>query len=371
MKKIRFLNLSVKNPKLIKEKLKVFKKFLLKGQFIMGNEVEKLEKKIAKFIGTKYAIGVSSGTNALYLSLKALGIQKGDEVLVPSMSWHSTFTSIIMSGATPVPVDIDEDLIISTKDIKKFLNKKTKAVVLVHFTGLVSKINELKKFCKSNNLYLIEDAAQAFGAKFNGKRAGSIGDIAAFSLNPIKIFSGYGESGMICTSNKIIKKKLEILRYAGLIKKKNYECHEPELNHKIDELQASLLLHKLNKVDFLIKKRINNAEYYQKFLSKKIEKPKFKKNFEHIYYTYTVKVKRNRKKFIKYLNKSGIETQIQHSKLVTDHKNLKKYLSIKSSLKNANKIKERIISIPIHENLSKNQLNFICNKVNYYMENHA
>ena len=219
--KIRYLDLSKSNNKNLVQQILNLKKFLLNGNLMMGKNVEKLESKVNKYIGTKYCVAVSSGTNALYLSLKSLGIKKNDEIIVPAISWYSTFTAAAFTGAKIVPADIDDDLILNFNKLENLINKKTKAIIIVHFNGYFKNIDSLKKFCKKKKIYLVEDAAQAFGTKNNYKFAGSVSDVAAFSANPMKVFSGFGELGFVTTSRKSIYNKIKMYRYAGLKKKKD------------------------------------------------------------------------------------------------------------------------------------------------------
>ena len=210
--KIRFLNLAIKDKKEINYNIRLYKNFLLEGVFVLGKKVAKFEKKISDHINQKYALGVSSGTNALYLALKSLEIKKNDEVIVPCLSWYSTFTAVKMAGAEPIGVDISDDYLIDPNKIEKKITKKTKALIVVHFTGLIKNMDTIKKVCKKNKIFLIEDCAQSFGAKYKGKKSGSFGDVSAFSMNPMKLLGGFGDAGAVLTSNKKIYKKLKILR---------------------------------------------------------------------------------------------------------------------------------------------------------------
>jgi dTDP-4-amino-4,6-dideoxygalactose transaminase len=359
---VKFLKLAISKRSEIKENLKLFKKFLLRGSFVLGKDVEKLEKKISIYINKKYTLGVSSGTNALYLALKSINIKKDDEVIVPSLSWYSTFTAVTMTGAKPVGIDINDDFLINTSEIQKRITSKTKALIIVHFTGLIKNMDIIRKICKINKIFLIEDCAQAFGAIYNGKKAGYFGDVSAFSMNPMKVLSSFGESGAVSSSNKKIYEKLKILRYAGVDIKKD-ECFYPDLNHKIDTLQSLVILKKIKSLKGIIKKRIANAAYYNKYIDSKIKKPEFYKNFQHIYYTYQIRCSK-RDNLLEFLKKKGIETKIQHKKLLCDHIGFKNLT--KDTFHNARKIVKQSICIPIHEKLTKKELFYIVKNVNYF-----
>lgn len=360
--KIKFLKLAFINNLEIKQNLKLFKKFLLKGTFVLGEDVKKFEKKISLFVNKKYTLGVSSGTNALYLALKSLGIKKNDEVIVSCLSWFSSFTAIAMTGAKPVGVDIADDYLINPYEIEKKITKKTKALVVVHFSGLIKNMDILKKICKKNKIFLVEDCAQSFGSIYKGKKSGYFSDVSAFSMNPMKILSALGEAGAVSTSNKKIYEKLKILRYAG-VNTKIEECIYPELNHKIDTLQALVILNKLKSLSRVIKKRIANAAYYNKYINSKIKKPEFFKNFQHVYYTYQIRCSK-RDQLLKFLKKKGIETKIQHKNLLCDHAGFKN--SRKDRFVNARKITSQSLCIPIHEKLDKSELFYIVENINIF-----
>jgi dTDP-4-amino-4,6-dideoxygalactose transaminase len=363
MKKIRFLNLAVSNKDERKKLIKIFSNSLDDGVFVLGKKVLNFEKKIARKLNRKYAVGVSSGTNALYLSLKSIGIKAGDEVLVPCMSWYSSFTAIVMAGGIPIGVDIKDNLLMDLNNIKKKITKKTKAILYVHFTGLVQDLTGLKKFCKKKNFFLIEDCAQSFYGKIKNQFAGSFSDVSAFSTNPMKNYAGLGDSGFVTTNSFKIYKKLLILRYAGIDMKKD-ECIYPDLNNKIDTLQASILDYRLSTISEIIKKIISNASYYEKNLLN-IKKPIFSNKGNHVYYTYQI-IHEKRNELKNFLEKNGIETKIQQNKLIYDHYGFKNFNKYSLKFPNGNILKNKILCLPIHEKLNQTELKFITNKVNEF-----
>ena len=362
--KIKFLDLSIKNKNDLKKHLKIYKAFLTKGTFVLGEAVIKFENFISRLINKKYTIGCSSGTNAIYLALKALNIKKGDHVLVPCLSWVSTFTAVKMVGAEPIGVDISQDFQMELNEIKKRVTKKTKAIILVYFTGHYKFYSGLKEFCKKNDIKIIEDCAQSFGSKIKNKLNGNFGDIACFSMNPMKVYSAFGDAGAVSTNNSKIFNKLKILRYAGTINKE--KVIYPELNHKIDTLQSLILLESYKNLNKIIGKRIDNANLYNKHLNQDIHKPYFSKKGDHIYYTYTILTK-NRDKVKKYLTKNNIETQIQHPVIISQHPGLKnKFNNTKYFPKGRHIVKE-ILSLPIHEKLSKKEIFYVIKKINKFL----
>ena len=361
MKKIRFLDLSISDNKEKKQLVKIFSNSLKDGIFVLGNKVSKFEEKISKKLNRKYVVGVSSGTNALYLSLKSIDIKYGDEVLVPCMSWYSSFTAITMVGAKPIGIDIKDDLLMDLDGIEKKITKKTKAILYVHFTGLVKNLTKLRSICKRKKIYLIEDCAQSFYGKIKNNYSGSFSDVSAFSTNPMKVYAGLGDSGFVTTDNIKIYKKLLLLRYAGIDMKKD-ECIYPDLNNKIDTLQASILSYRLSKIKNIIKKRILNAKYYENHLLH-VKKPIFSDKGNHVYYTYQI-ICEKRDQLKKFLEKNGIETKIQQNKLLYDHVGLKSFNHYSLTYPKGNTLKKKILCLPIHEKLSESDLKFVTSKVN-------
>ncbi len=341
-------------------KEKSFKNFVKSGKYISDDIKYKFEQKLKKYINSKHIIGVSSGTNSIYLSLKTLNLSKNDEVLVPSLSWVSTFTAIDRAGARAVPIDIDHDLHLDFKDLKRKINKRTKAVLYVHFGGMLKDLTKLKNYLNKKKISLIEDCAQVFGTKINNKHPGTFGDFGTFSMNPMKLLPSIGEAGAISCNKKKDYDKIKILRYAGVI---NGEiCLYSELNHKIDNLLSLQIVYNLKKVKKLISKKILIAEEYNKKLTNKIIKPKFLKNFSHNYYSYIIFCN-NREKLINYLNKNGIETKTYYQHLIYDHKPFK---NLKNICPNAEKLKKKMLCLPIDENLTKKQIKYIVDKINLF-----
>ena len=206
---VRMFDLRVKD-KLIKKDLKdSFNKILDHGVFFFGPELYEFEKKMSDYLKMKYTIGVASGSSALYMALKSLDIKKGDEVITTPFSWIITSNAIVECGATPIFVDIRDDYNINEDLIQKKITKRTKAIVPMHWGGHLCNMEKIKKIYKKNKLYIVEDAAQAFGASYNGKKSGTFSDVAAFSMNPMKCLNGYGEGGLVATNNKKFMKELK------------------------------------------------------------------------------------------------------------------------------------------------------------------
>jgi len=326
------------------------------GKIVLGPEVEECENKIAQYCGKKYAVGVSSGSDALMLGMKALGIGADDEVITTSLSWVATANAIAALGATPVFSDVNNDLNLSPDSVERLITNKTKAILVVHYTGLIADMVRLREIADKHKLLIIEDAAQAFGAKQNGKTAGSFGDVACFSMNPMKVFAACGETGVVLTDDENIYQSLQSLRYNGTINKE--ECVRVSLNYRMDTIQAAILLARLKTLDDLIDKRRTNARFYYQHLAKfdNLELPTFSDNDEHVFYTFMLRCK-NRDKIMAQLQEHGIETKIQHKCLMPYQPAFSHYP--RDILSNAEVLVNEILCIPVHEKMSSEELEYV------------
>jgi dTDP-4-amino-4,6-dideoxygalactose transaminase len=352
--KVKFLDLALRTDEEFEIINNSIKEVLRHGMLVMGPEMERFESEIAKYCGRKYAVGVGSGTDALYFSLRALDIGAGDEVITTSLSWIATANAIALTGATPVFADIQEDLNICPKSIEGLITSKTKAILFVNYTGRICDCDELIKISKKYKLKLVEDGSQSFGAEYNYKKSGSFGDITAFSHNPMKVFAACGEAGSILCDDNEIRNRLISLRYNGTINKEI--CVEPSINGRLDTIQAAVLLARLPLLPKLINRRRKIAEYYNSEISKYVKiPPEYTITRQDVYYTYTIKTK-NRDNLKLYLEEKNIETKIQHPYLMS---NQPAYNKNKSNNPMAEKIVSEILCIPIHEKLTDSMVNYV------------
>jgi dTDP-4-amino-4,6-dideoxygalactose transaminase len=317
------------------------------GRFILGPEVQEFETAVAKYCGRKFAIGTGSGTDALLLALKALDIGPGDEVITTSLSWIATTNAIAMTGAIPVFADIGEDLNIDPKSVENLISSKTKAIVPVHYTGKICNIDALRVLAKKHRIKIVEDAAQAFGAMYNGYLAGSFGNVACFSMNPMKIFAACGEAGVVLTDDELVYQRLVALRYNGTVNKEH--CVETSLNCRLDTVQAAILLQRFKNVDSLIATRRKIAERYRQQLAPFVRVPIEQSHEQDVYYTYQIQTPR-RDALKQFLEERGIETKIQHPFLMCQQSIYQKYL--RKSVPQAERIVQQILCLPMHEKLS-------------------
>lgn len=308
---VKLLDLNRQHEK-IKERLDTaVQKVFEHGLFILGPEVKELEQKVAVYTGSKYGIGVASGTDALLIALRATGIKPGDEVITSNYSFFASASVISRIGARPVFVDIDKETYnIDTAKIEAAISPKTKAIIPVHLFGQVADMDEIMDIAKKNNLTVIEDAAQAIGAKYKEKKAGSIGDFGCFSFYPSKNLGGVGDGGMITTGDDRFDEDSRMFRLHGW--KKKYRPIEIGYNSRLDTLQAAILLVKLDYLDEWHVGRQNHARRYDEaFAGTRIITPTAKDHNFHIYNQYTIAVE-NRDDLLQVLKEKEIGHDIYY-----------------------------------------------------------
>ena len=344
---------------------KKISKVINSGRYILGKEVKNFEKKFSNFIGSKYALGVNSGTDALIIALKTLGVSKGDEVIVPSISASATAIAVKNVGAKIVYADLDlESYNVSARTIKPKISKKTKVIIVVHLHGLSADITAIKKIIRNKNIKIIEDCAQSHGSKLNNKYTGNLGDIGCFSFYPTKNLNCIGDGGAITTSNKRFYNLAKQIREYGWVNRDDSKI--VGINSRLDEIQAAILTIKLKKLSFLNNQRRKIAKKYYTNItkSKKIILPKFKKNDNHVFHHFVVRLENiNRSKLIRSFLKKGIQILIHYKKPLFEQ-NALKGSSIKFS--NASKIANNTISLPIYPNLKNQDIKRVYRELNKY-----
>lgn len=361
---VPYVDLAKQNSKYKKELINSFNEMLKSGDFILGKKVKEFESKFSKYIGCNYSVGVGNGTDALFLSLKYHGIKNGDEVITTPNSYLASTSSIILSGAKPVFVDIGNDLNIDTSKIEKKINKKTKAILPVHLTGSPSNIETISYICKKYNLKLIEDCAQSVGAEFKNKKVGSFGSSGCFSLHPLKNLNALGDAGIITTNSKRMYNWLLQARNHGHLGRD--ECSFWSHNMRLDTIQASFLLLKLKDLNNIIKKRRKIANIYINELKNIIETPTENINSKSVYHTFICKTE-YRDELMKFLLKKNIETKIHYPTPIHLLKSFNKKFK-KNSFPISEKLAKKIISLPIGEYLSDSQINYTINNIKKFFK---
>ncbi len=358
--KIPYVNLSLQSTKIKTNLLNIFKGIIDEGDFVGGKQINLFEKNISKYCGTKYAVALNSGTDALTLALHACGVRKGDEVITTPNSFIASTAVIIHLGATPVFVDVLNDQNINHNKIEKYINKKTKVIMPVHLTGRLSNMKKISQIAKKYNLKIIEDAAQAIGSKFNGRSAGSFSDIGCFSAHPLKNLNAIGDSGFLVTNNKKYYNQIKDLSNHGMTNRnivKNFGYVS-----RMDNLQAAILNYKLKILKKVIRKRRINFDIYKKNLPKKVYFPIETKEQFNTYHTFVVQVDK-RDSLKKFLKKKGIDTSI-HYPIPIHLQPASKCLGYKQgAFPVTERQSKRILSLPIHQDLKKSEIVYICKTI--------
>ena len=338
------------------------KKIISKNNFILGNAVDEFEKKFSKFCGTKYAIGVANGTDALTIALKILNLPKNSEIIIPAMTYCSTAFSVINAGHIPVLVDIEDNTpLISIEKISERINKKTKVIMPVHLYGSVVDIEKIKKIIKKKKIIIIDDCSQAHGAKHNLKKVGSLADISCFSLYPGKNLGAYGDAGIITTNNKKFYKKIKNFRNLGSDIK--FIHNQIGFNSRLDTIQAKILTNKLQNLNKYNHNRREISKYYDKNINNsKIMKLKY--THGSVYHQYVIMVK-NRDKLIKFLKNNKIQFGIHYPKSINKIDSIRKYFKKKKFL-NAENLAKKCLSLPIDPTLTKKEIKYITKKLNCF-----
>ena len=345
-----------------------------------GPKLRKFESIFAKFTGAKFAIGVSNGTAALHLSLKALGIGKGSEVIIPDITFVATASSVLLTGATPVLADVDENLNILIPSIKKSITSRTKAIIPVHFAGKPCKINEITSIARKNRISIIEDCAHAIGARVNSKHVGIFGQAGCFSFYPTKNFTTI-EGGMVVTNSKNIADFVRYARNHGITKTLtsrfssgkpwDYDIKNSGYNYRLDEIRASLGINQIKRVKKMNLLRKKAADYYNKKLEdiEGVIVPGKSIGVEHVHHLYVIRITGKysitRDMLFQKLLKIGIRTSV-HYKPLHMFTIFKKMAKIIDSLSNSVHVYSQILSLPLYPSISKKQQDLVINNIKKY-----
>jgi len=333
----------------------ILDRFMDHGMWILGDEVEQFEREAAVFFGRRHAIGVASASAGLYLSLKALGIGEGDEVITTPMSWLVTSSAVALAGATPVFVDVDDNFNLDPDCIEVAITSRTRAILPVHFYGRVAEMSRIKEIANRYGLKIVEDVAQAVGAQVNDVSAGAFGDIGIASFSPMKVIASLGDAGVIVCDDDEVAMRLRSLRHCGTVH--GEICVELELKHTIDALHAAVVRERLKHASEVIGFRRRLAEIYQNRLHQLMVVPNLGAALEHTVYDYTVRVPR-RSELIQHLTNHGVESKVRHPILICDQP---VYSSLPEvSVPRARRFLGEILCLPMHQNLSEGQVNYVC-----------
>jgi dTDP-4-amino-4,6-dideoxygalactose transaminase len=361
---IPVFNISRQHRQIRAELVKAMSKVLDSGCYILCGEVEAFEKEFSEFIGTSHAVGVASGTDALYISLKALDIGPGDEVITVSHTAVATVAAIVQTGATPVLVDIfEESYTMDPARLPAAINARTKAIIPVHLYGQAADMDAILAIADKRGISVIEDCAQAHGALYKGKKLGSLGLMGAFSFYPTKNLGAMGDGGIIVTRDESIARKIRLLRQYGW--QERYISTLSGINSRLDEIQAAILRIKLKHLDTWNQKRRAWAEAYGRYLSH-VAKPPELADRTHVYHLYVIATPR-RQDLMAYLKGRGIGTAIHYEVPVHLQGAYSKSI-LYEKLPITEKICSQIISLPMYPELTAAEIGEVSDAINEFFE---
>lgn len=339
------------------------KDVLVTGNYVLGEKVKSFENDLARYCNTKFAIGVGSGTDALVMALLALGIGENDEVITSPFTFSATINAILHVGAKPVFVDIEKrSFNLDTDRIEEKITDKTKAIMPVHVFGQTANMDEIQKLCQKHKLVIIEDAAQAIGARFNKNMAGSMGRIGALSFYPSKNLGAYGDGGAVLTSDKEIYDFICAYRVQGAKQKDNGEFIG--INSRLDEIQAAILQVKLKYLDGwnILRRKIAQI-YFDQLVASPVLPAVELLGAYHTYSVYTVLVPGNRDLFVNYMKENGIGVKVYYPRPIYSQPAYKFLKNKNDEFPNCESVCERVVSLPCYPELLEEAQFYICDKV--------
>lgn len=365
MKHVNMLDLSKQYSEIREEMLSTIDEVLSSSRYILGENVKKLEKDIATFSNASYGIGVGNGSDAIHIALQAAGVGEGDEVITVPFTFFATAGSIARLGATPVFIDIDPlTFNMDPNKIEEAVTEKTKAIIPVHLYGQMADMNEIKKISEKHNLVVIEDAAQAIGAEYQGKKPGELGTAATYSFFPTKNLGAYGDGGMIVTSDEEVAENSRVIRVHG--SKPKYYHHVLGYNSRLDELQAAILNIKLKKLPEFGEKRRKRAAFYtnklNEIVSKHVTTPVEKDGNYHVYHQYTLRVKK-RDELKDFLKEKGIDSMIYYPMPLHLQPVFKELGYKEGDFPVTEKATEEALSLPMYPELKEEDQQYVIDKI--------
>ena len=353
------IKVSIASPIIEDEEINAVIEVMKSGMIAQGPKVIEFEEKFAEYVGAKYGIATNSGTSALHVALLAAGIGEGDEVITTPFTFAATGNSVLYTGAKPVFVDIDpETFTIDPSKIEEAITDKTKAIMPVQLYGQAADMEPIMKIAKEHDLIVIEDAAQAHGATYKGDKVGVLGDMACFSFYPTKNMTT-SEGGMITTNNKEFAENAKVFRAHGSAVKYHHDVLG--YNFRMTDIGAAIGIEQLKKIDSFNDKRIANAAYLNEGLSdvEGVETPIVKDDYKHVYHQYTIKIANGKRdQFLDYLLENGIGTGVYYP-IPLYKQVLYTKMGYDQSLPVTEEIVDEVLSLPVHPNLSKEDLDLI------------
>ena len=358
------MNIPLSKVYIDEEMKKAVLEALESGWYILGERVREFERRFAEFCGVKHAVAVSSGTAAIFLTLLAYDIKRGDEVLVPSFSFIATASPVLFLQAKPIFVDIDpRTYTIDPRKIKKKISERTRAIIPVHLYGHPADMDPIMEVAEENGLIVVEDACQAHGAEYKGQRIGGIGHAACFSFYPSKCMTVCGDGGMVTTNDEEIAKRIRMLRNHGRTKKYVHEMIG--YNLRFNEIQAAIGIKQLEKLPSFIERRRKIAEIYNRHLEGVVTTPVEEEWARHVYYVYVIRTK-ERDNLQKYLKSKGISTGIHYPVPIHKQPAILRSLGTQPALENTERCASEVLSLPMFPELSQNEVEYICDHIHRF-----
>lgn len=359
------LDLSEQYSTIKEEVFKKLDKVMSSSQFILGSNVNQVEKGLAEMSKTKHGIGVGNGSDAIHIALQAAGIGDGDEVITTAFTFFATAGSIARANAKPVFVDIDPVTYnIDPSKIEAAITEKTKAIIPVHLYGQMADMDSIMEIAKKHNLYVIEDAAQAIGATYKGKQVGEMSSAATYSFFPTKNLGAYGDGGMIVSNNDGLAEQARVIRVHG--SKPKYHHHVLGYNSRLDEMQAAILSVKLPHLSTWTENRRNHAAYYTEKLNEVVGKyvviPVEVEGNYHVFHQYTLRVQK-RDELQAFLKEQGIATMIYYPIPLHLQPVFKELVYKEGDLPETEKAAKEALSLPMFPELKREQQDFVIEKI--------
>jgi dTDP-4-amino-4,6-dideoxygalactose transaminase len=352
-------------PEQFADRQEIWKKIeeiVIKGDFTLGNAVDRLEENFAELLGAKYAIGVGSGTDAIFLSLRALDLQPGDEVITTPFTFYATIGAIVTAGGTPVFCDISDDFNIDALSIRKYVSSKTKAILPVHWSGRPCDMDEIMKISLEFKIPVVEDACHSILASLREKHTGTFGITGCFSFHPLKNLNVWGDGGIITTNSEEMYNKIRLLRNHGLKDRDN--CSVFAYNSRLDTVQAVVASHMLEKIACITDARIKNAKTLDILLGgiKQVTLPPRDEQLVEVFHIYSF-LAENRDDLQSFLCKNGIDAKIHYPKPM-HLQDAAAYLNYKQGdFPKSEFASSHTISLPVHEFIAESELHFMVEKI--------
>ncbi len=362
--KVPFIDLRQRYEEEKQELLACVERVLSQGHFVLTEEVERFEERIAAFTGARRCVALNSGTDALMMGLWALGIGRGDEVITSPISFIATTGAIVHVGATPVYADIRDDLNIDPEEIERRITPRTKAIMPVHWTGRIADMPAIMEIARRRGLKVIEDAAQTMGAYYEGRHGGTFGDVGAFSAHPLKNLNGVGDGGFLVTDDEELADKVRLYRNHGL--RDRDTCVLYGVNSRLDSLNAEILLFRLERLRSVIERRRRNVDLYRRLIrAPEVAIAPCREQEENAFVMFIVQCE-DRDRLQKHLADRGVQSLVYYGTALHLHPAAARLGYRRGDFPVAERAAERVLALPHHQHLNEDQIAYVAEAVNAF-----